>query len=431
MTPHSPDYEAAVLGSAILHTDSLVKFMDGCKPDLHFHSLENMTVAKAIHELASSGAAVDLVSISNKLLAAKNKGGVNWRQYTADLTAAIATTSNTSYYIQELNNFAIRRQLIKASQQISAAAADLTIELPVVTQQASQAIATAIDSAGADSLPDTHKGMTATMDAILEQKYGNKTLGLATGFAPLDDILVGGLGAGQLVILAARPGMGKSAFAMDLAYKTAKAGGVVVVYSLEMSREQLDMRLLSAVTGIAHYKLLTGELTDEEIAQLNEAVEGMAGLKLLVFDKGDVSPAAFIAKCKRVKHEHGLALGVVDYLQIMNLETGNKQDSTTNKLEAATRQLKRGAVELGAPLLVLSQLSRGMDESARPTLQRLRGSGSIEQDADKVLFLYRPGYYNDAYEPGLTEVIVAKNRQGRSDTAELYMNLKTTSFSAA
>lgn len=425
--PHDLHIEAAVLGACLISTNAVIQFMDSVKPELHFYDARHIEVAKAIQELAKEGAAIDLVTVPPRLKFPEA------RLYVTDLAMAVATTASTPYYIQQLSEYATRRQLLKATSKIAISTRDLDKPLQTVTEEASRLVGAAIDSTAGNDTLSTHASMTATLDSIIQNKYGEAKLGLPTGFPPLDDILVGGLAPGDLVIAAARPGMGKTAFAMDVAWKAATRGGVVAVFSLEMTRSKLDMRLLSSISGIAHYKLLTGQVTDEEIARLTDIVATMNSLRLHVFDKMDASPQAVLNKCKRLKHEYGeLALFVVDYLQLMNLETGNKGDNSVNKLEIGTRQLKRGAVELDAPGLVLSQLSRGVEESARPTLQRLRGSGSIEQDADKVLFLYRPGYYfPESCEEGLTEVIVAKNRNGRCDTAELLMNMKTTNFMTA
>lgn len=431
MTPHSLEAELYLLAAWLVSPAAQHATIDAVIPDVHFHDAKLRTVAGVCQSLYRESKPVSLSTVTIEL---KNMGlleKLGGPGGVADIAMASAAPSQCEYYLSQLQDYAIRRQLLTASGVIAEAAGDTARSLSDVTSICDAAVSKALDMKGVQKPVTLYDGMYETFADITDRRVNGTPHGIATGFRPVDDILVGGLAPGNLVVIAARPAMGKSAFMLGSAWHVADSGGVAVVFSLEMTRQELYMRLYSCLSDIAHHKILTGNLTDKEHGRLAEVMEYCREKKLFVFDMADASPAVVAAKCKRIAHEEGrLDCVDVDYLQRMNLETGRKQDNRNNQIEAATWALKTLAKQLRVPVKVYSQLSRAVEnrDDKRPRLSDLRDSGAIEQDCDKALFLYRGGYYYPEMDEGDTEVIVAKHRSGRLGTANLYLNLKTTAF---
>lgn len=428
---HSLEAETYLVAAWLVSTAAQHATIDSVTPDIHFHDARLGAVASVCQAMYRAGKHVDLSTVTIELrnLGLLDKlggpGGI------ADIALASATPSQAEYYLSQLQEYAIRRQLVTAADTITKTASDTAVSLSDVVSISDAAVSKALDTQGVQKPITLYDGMCETFASIDDRRNNGTAPGVATGFRAVDDILVGGLAPGNLVVIAARPAMGKSAFMLGSAWHVADAGGVAVVFSLEMTRHELYMRLYSCLSGIAHHRILTGNLNDSEYTQLIEVMELCREKKLFVFDMADASPAVVAAKCKRIAHEQGrLDCVDVDYLQRMNLETGRRQDNRNNQIEAATWALKTLAKQLQVPVKVYSQLSRAVEQrdDKRPRLSDLRDSGAIEQDCDKALFLYRGGYYYPEMDEGDTEVIVAKHRSGRLGTANLWLNLKTTAF---
>lgn len=430
----NPQLEATMLGAALLSTNALVALLDCQSPQRLFASPDNAMVMARIQAMQRDNIPVDLgslcIEVSKGLLP---EAAAKKRAELVALVDACVTPNNFAYYIRELQECATRRQLQEVARQINKEAGELEVPLDTVAASASRLLSTALDAT--QEKPATFlDSMSSTLNGIHSRMSGDSQPGLRSGFKSLDAILTGGFSPGDLILIAGRPGMCKTAFAVDVGWRAAEAGGVVVMYSLEMSQDSLNQRLLSNWTGIPHWKIQTGRLSDGEFAEVAEAAEARKAVKFFVFDKTSATPASFLSRCRRIKAEEGaLSLGIVDYIQLMDLETGNKNDNQNNKVGNGSRQLKRGAVELGVPLFVLSQVNRSceMREDKRPMPRDLRDSGSLEQDADKILFMYREGYYNQAFPAGETEVIVAKHRAGGLGVAELNCRMDTLRFEEA
>ena len=426
--PHSIEAEQSVLGSILIDSNVLAVVLDKIKPEA-FYTEQHRELFSIMIRMFSDGSKSDVVTVLNEALAMKVfETASEGRQYLASLMQSVPSVSNVEDYCSIIAEKYYARSLATVAQQIISDIASGGYEAKTLLDAAEQKIYDIRQ--GRDV-----KGLTPLNDVVY-QAYDRlpkitvpdkeKYLGAKTGFTHLDTITTG-LNRSDLILLAARPGMGKTSFAMNIASSVARRTEKdVAVFSLEMSKEQLATRLLSTEALVDSNKLRSGRLEKDDWLRLASSADRLCHLNMYIDDTAAITVQQMKAKLRRVKN---LGLVVIDYLQLMT--TTLKTDNRVAIISEITRQLKIMAKELDVPIILLSQLSRGPEARTdkRPMLSDLRESGSIEQDADIVMFLYRDAYYNkDCPTPNISECIVAKNRHGETGTVEMVWDGQFTRF---
>ncbi len=427
--PHSIEAEKSVLGASMLSKDALLDVVEVVRAE-DFYDANHKEIFSAMLDLNRRNISVDALTVAEELKKRNSLNMVGGRAYIASLSSGTPTTSNAREYGRIVAENAALRRLINT-------AADIVTKGYEGAMDAGQMIDYA-ESGIFEISQARQKGQyTHIKDILLENieiidkasKMDGGLTGITTGFKYLD-IMTSGLQRSDLIILAARPAMGKTAFALSLALNAAVKGKAsVMVFSMEMAKEQLGQRLLSMESKVPMQSLKTGKLERRDWDDINLALDILSKANIHIDDTAGISIMEMKSKCRRLKAEEGLDLVVIDYLQLMNPE--GKADSRTQEISVISRNLKLLARELDCPVLVLSQLSRAPETRTdhRPMLSDLRESGSIEQDADIVIFLYRDEYYNeDTDAHGECEVIVAKQRSGPTGTVKVTWLDKLTKF---
>lgn len=426
--PHSIEAEQSVLGSILIDSNVLAVVLDKIKPEA-FYTEQHRELFSIMIRMFSDGAKSDVVTVLNEAMAMKVfETASEGRKYLASLMQMVPSVSNVEDYCSIIAEKYYARSLATVAQQIITDISSGGYEAKTLLDAAEQKIYDIRQ--GRDV-----KGLTKLNDVVY-QAYDRlskitgpdkeKYLGAKTGFTQLDTITTG-LNRSDLILLAARPGMGKTSFAMNIASSVArKTEKDVAVFSLEMSKEQLATRLLSTEALVDSNKLRSGRLEKDDWLRLASSADRLCHLNMYIDDTAAITVQQMKAKLRRVKN---LGLVVIDYLQLMT--TTLKTDNRVAIISEITRQLKIMAKELDVPIILLSQLSRGPEARTdkRPMLSDLRESGSIEQDADIVMFLYRDAYYNkECPTPNISECIVAKNRHGETGTVEMVWDGQFTRF---
>ena len=428
--PHSLEAEKSVLGAAMLSEEALGDVAETVRPD-DFYDKNHKEIFEAILDLNRKSLPVDVLTVSEEL---KKRGSLNMvggRAYVASLSSSTPTTSNAPEYARIVSEKAAIRRLISAADGIVDKGYDGGMAASQMIDFAEREIFEISQSRQKGKYTHIQEALLSNLDAIDKASQMEDGLtGITTGFADLD-AKTSGLQKSDLIILAARPAMGKTAFALSLARNAAVKGNAsVMIFSMEMAKEQLSQRLLSMESKVELQKLKKGNLDRRDWEDINIAMDVLSGTNIHIDDTAGISIMEMKSKCRRLKAEKGLDLVVIDYLQLMNPE--GKADSRTQEISVLSRNLKLLARELDCPVLVLSQLSRAPETRTdhRPMLSDLRESGSIEQDADIVIFLYRDEYYNkeNTEKPGECEVIVAKHRSGPTGTIDVSWIERYTQF---
>ena len=428
--PHSLEAEKSVLGAAMLSEEALGDVAETVRPD-DFYDKNHKEIFEAILDLNRKSLPVDVLTVSEEL---KRRGSLNMvggRAYVASLSSSTPTTSNAPEYARIVSEKAAIRRLIAAADGIVDKGYDGGMAAIQMIDFAEREIFEISQSRQKGKYTHIQEALLSNLDAIDKASQMEDGLtGITTGFADLD-AKTSGLQKSDLIILAARPAMGKTAFALSLARNAAVKGNAsVMIFSMEMAKEQLSQRLLSMESKVELQKLKKGNLDRRDWEDINIAMDVLSGTNIHIDDTAGISIMEMKSKCRRLKAEKGLDLVVIDYLQLMNPE--GKADSRTQEISVLSRNLKLLARELDCPVLVLSQLSRAPETRTdhRPMLSDLRESGSIEQDADIVIFLYRDEYYNkeNTEKPGECEVIVAKHRSGPTGTIDVSWIERYTQF---
>ena len=428
--PHNPDAERSVLGAALLSEDALFDVVEVVKPE-DFYDPNHKEIFSVIYELNKKNAPVDALTVSEELDKRGSLEMVGGRAYVAGLSSATPTTANAGEYAKIVAEKASIRRLIAKADDIVVKGYDKSMDAGQLLDYAENGIFEISQERQKGAFVPLKDVLISNIDAIDKaSKLKDGLTGVTTGFRDLD-AKTSGLQKSELIILAARPAMGKTAFALSLALNAAVKGGAsVMVFSMEMSKEALGQRLLAMESKVEMQKLKTGRLERRDWDDVNIALEVLSGANIFIDDTAGISIMEMKSKCRRLKAEKKLDLVVIDYLQLMNPE-GRSMESRTQEISVISRNLKLLARELDCPVLVLSQLSRNPEQRTdhRPMLSDLRDSGSIEQDADIVLFLYRDEYYNeDTDAPGECEVIIAKQRSGPTGTVKVAWLDKITKF---
>ncbi len=427
--PHSIEAEQSVLGAMILDKEAINTAVEIIKPE-DFYKEANKEIFEAIIDLYNKNEPVDLITLSEELKrrgTLENIGGVT---YLADLSSIVGTTANTKYYCKIVEEKSILRRLIKSCDEIILKSYEDSDEVNAIIEKAEKAIFDITQGKHREGFSPLNEVLLSSFSQIEERAANQDALtGITTGFIDLDHKL-SGLQKSDLVLVAARPSMGKTAFALNIASNAALKGGAkVAIFSLEMSKEQLVQRMISSTSHVDLQKIISGRLSEDEWLQIINAIGPLSQAQIFIDDTAGISLMEMKAKCRRLKIEHGLDLVLIDYLQLMQSES--RHESRQQEISAISRGLKALAKELDCPVVALSQLSRAPElrSDHRPILSDLRESGAIEQDADVVLFLYRDEYYNqDSEKKNIGEVIIAKHRNGPTGSIELVFKKEFTKF---
>lgn len=428
--PHNEEAERSVLGAAMLNKEVLFDILEEVKED-DFYNESHKEIFRAIWELYRKNSAVDMLTVCEELKSRQSLDMVGGRAYIATLTAEVPSTANGREYAKIIAEKAIMRQMIRTAEDITEKGYESKMAAREILDYAESGIfqiAQMRQKNDYTKIQDVLLENLKIIDAAAQNK--DKITGIPTGFHDLDG-KTSGLQRSDLIIVAARPGMGKTAFALNIAQQSAvKHGTSAIIFSLEMSKEQLGQRLLAMQARVEMQKLKQGDLDRKDWDRVSLGVDELNNSKIVIDDTPGISLMEMRNKCRRLKAEQGLDLIVVDYLQLMTFE--GKTDNRQQEISALSRNMKLLAREMNCPVILLSQLSRAPElrQDKRPMLSDLRESGSIEQDADIVIFLYRDDYYNENTEkPGVCEVNIAKHRSGPTDKIELTWVSRYTKFS--
>ncbi|MEI3175863.1 MAG: replicative DNA helicase [Lachnospiraceae bacterium] len=419
--PHSIEAEQSVIGSMLMDKDAIVTAMETVHGD-DFYDRRYGVMFETMVELYSEGKPVDLVTLQDRLREKNVPPEICSVEFIRDLITAVPYSSNVRQYARIVYEKAVMRRLIRTNEEIADTCYGGNEPLEVILEDTEKRIFDLLkDRSGGDFTPIREIAL-ATLEKI-EQASRNKSAitGIPTGFTDLDYKL-SGLQPSDLVLVAARPSMGKTAFVLNIAqYAALRKNYTVAIFSLEMSKEQLVNRLFAMESRVDSQALRTGNLSDTDWDKLVESVGIIGSSRLIIDDTPGISVSELRSKCRKFKLEYGLDLIIIDYLQLMS---GGKRSSESRQQEISeiSRSLKAIAREIGAPVIALSQLSRAVESrnDKRPMLSDLRESGAIEQDADVVMFIYRDDYYNkDTENPNIAEIIIAKQRNGPTGTVNL------------
>ena len=419
--PNSIDSEQSIIASIILDKDAIMTVGEILKPE-DFYSETNKVIYECMLNLNNRLEPIDTVTLSEELKKQEEINDVDKKiSYITDLSTTITETGNIKHYAEIIKQKSILRKLIKASNEIINLGYSSNTKVEDVLEIAEKKIFDISQERTGEDFKSISSVLLEAYD-IIENLFINKSeiTGITTGFDDLNR-KINGFQKTDLLLIAARPAMGKTAFSLNLVLNAAlKADASVAVFSLEMSREQLVQRMLSSQSNIELKKLKTGKLSENDWPRIVETMSVLSSLKIHIDDTPGIKISELRSKCRKLKMEKGLDLVLIDYLQLMEGEGNN--ESRQQEISKISRSLKILAKELNCSVVALSQLSRAPEQRAdhRPMLSDLRESGAIEQDADIVMFLYRDEYYNqDSDKKNIGEVIVAKNRHGETGSVEL------------
>ena len=419
--PHDAEAEQAVLGSMLTDRDAVISAIEVLKEE-DFYRTDNRLIYSAIMNLYNRAEPIDIITVKAELESLGKFEQVGGMEYLATLPDKVPTTANATKYINIVEEKSTLRSLIKAANEIIDLGYDPTEDVDYVTESAEKKIFNLMQNKDKKSYTPI-KDILVDSFTQLEELYNRKQhiTGVPTGFTELDNRTAGFHGS-DLILIAARPAMGKSAFALNIATNAAVRANVpVMIFSLEMSKEQMVNRILCSEAMVDSNKLRTGKLDEDDWTKLAGKIGQLAEAQIYIDDTPGISVTEIRAKCRKLKLEKGLGMVVIDYLQLVQ-GTNRRSGTREQEISEISRSLKILAKEIGVPVIALSQLSRAVEQRPdhRPMLSDLRESGAIEQDADIVMFLYRDDYYNqDSEKKNIAEVIIAKHRGGSTGTVEL------------
>ena len=410
--PHSVDAEESVLGAVLLSGDAANVALE----KLHaadFYRPSHQQIFEVVQQLFDANEPIDAVTVSEGLRRDGSLDRMGGIETLTKLIDSVPSTSNVEYYASIVEEHSLRRQLMKVGGDIGVIAGMTNQPIAEVVDRAEQAVFAVADRRVGDGLQVIDDLLGPAIEKAEElQRNGSAVTGISTGFRDLDHKLAG-LHPTNLIIIAARPGMGKTALALNIAQNVALAGNTVAIFSLEMSREEVVTRMLCANGRIDSQRLRTGRLSEADFTKLSNAAGALYKQNIFVDDSPGLTVTEIRAKSRRLRRRPGLDLVIVDYLQLMN---GSGEENRQQEIASISRSLKNLARELHVPIIALSQLNRGVEarEDKRPRLGDLRESGAVEQDADVVMFIYREEYYypERVESKGIAEIVIAKHRQG-------------------
>ena len=427
--PHDIEAEQAVIGSMLTDQEAVYAAIERLKPE-DFYREDNKQIYTAILNIYNKAEPIDIITLKAELSSMGKLDAVGGLEYIVELPEKVPTTANVDRYIKIVEEKSLLRNLIRAANEILSSGYAQEDDVENIVDHAEKKIFDVMQK-------KSQKGYTTIKDVLvesftkLEELYNQKEhiTGVPTGFAELDK-KTAGLHGSELILIAARPAMGKSAFALNIgSYAATRANVPVAIFSLEMSKEQVGNRILCSEALVDSNNVRTGELNDEELGKLAETSGELSQAPIYIDDTPGISVMEISAKCRKLKLEKNIGLVIIDYLQL--IQGSGKTSSREQEIAEISRSLKILAKEIEVPVIALSQLSRAVEARPdhRPMLSDLRESGSIEQDADIVMFLYRDDYYNeDSEKKNIAEVIIAKQRAGSTGTVELAWLGKYTKF---
>lgn len=427
--PHDLEAEHSVLGSMLMDVravDTATELLSG----EDFYAKSNGVVFEAMAQIHNEGKPIDQVTLSAKLKEKNVPEELSGTEFVKELLESVPTSANVKYYAQIVRDKAVLRRLIKCAEDIAADCYRSSESLDAIMERTEKEIFSLVRSGNTEDFVPVSEIVISVLSKIEEAaKNKGAVTGLSTGFTDLD-IMTTGLQKSDFLLIAARPSMGKTAFALSLVdYVVCRKNLSAAIFSLEMSKEQLINRMLAMEARVDAQKIRSGNLEDSEWESIMESAEVIGGSKLIIDDTPGISVTELRSKCRKYKLEHDISLVVIDYIQLMS--SGSRTDSRQQELSDISRALKGLARELNVPVIALSQLNRSVETRAdhRPMMSDIRESGAIEQDADVIMFLYRDDYYNpETEERNVAEVIIAKQRNGPTGTVKLTWQPKYTRF---
>jgi replicative DNA helicase len=430
--PQNLEAEQAVLGAVLIDKNAIFRVADVLVPaDFYFPAHE--TIYNVILELYMKHQPIDVVSVTNRLKERETLKDIGGSAYLADLTNAIATSSHVEHYAKIVKDKKALRDVIKASAEITEDVFNTSIDVEDILDDIEQKIL----AISQKSLPQNFSALQEELKTAYERienlhAGGNKLRGIPTGFTQLDNLL-SGLQKSELIVIGGRPSLGKTALALDIARQAANAGHTIGFFSLEMSREEVIDRVIAAESQVPLWRIRTGRITDDmDFTMIQGAMDRLSKVKFFIDDSSTLNILQMRSMARRLQMEHGLDLLVVDYLQLIKPRTTS--DNMVQQVTEISRGLKTLARELKVPVLALSQLSRGVEQRDHkvPRLSDLRESGSIEQDADVVMFIYRKDKDREMNitpeEEGLAQILIQKHRNGPTGEVDLRFDSERVSF---
>ncbi len=428
--PHSVEAEQSVIGSMLMDREAIISASEIITAD-DFYQHQYGVMFESMVELFNEGKPVDLVTLQNRLKEKDVPPEVSSLEFVRDIMATVPTSVNVKSYANIVREKAVLRRLIRVNEEIANTCYAGKEKLEDILAHTEKSIFDLLQSRNSGEFVPIRQVALNVLEKIeTASRSGGTVTGIPTGFIDLD-YKTSGMQPSDLVLLAARPSMGKTAFVLNLVdYVAVRKGLPCMVFSLEMSKEQLVNRMLAMESNVDSQKLRTGSLTDADWDAVVEGIGIIGNSKLIIDDTPGISITELRSKCRKMKLEYGLQMIIIDYLQLMT-GSGKTSDNRQQEISEISRSLKALAREMNAPVIALSQLSRACEtrQDHRPMLSDLRESGAIEQDADVVMFLYRDDYYNkDTDKPNVAEVIIAKQRNGPIGTVELLWRPEFTKF---
>lgn len=428
--PQNLEAETSVLGSILLDKEAIIRVADILVPD-DFYSDAYRIIYEEMLWLFEHHQPIDIITLTNRIEEKNELENIGGASILSQLANSVPSAAHVANYAKIVSDKALLRRLISSANEINSMAYDSTGEPSEILDKAEQKIFNVSEKHLKENFISLKTVLTDSFDRIDElHKDKDKLRGIPTGFKSLDYVLAG-LQASDLIVIAGRPSVGKTAFALNIAHNVAVKEQIpVAIFSLEMSKEQLVDRLLASEAGIDSWKLRTGNLDDNDFLKINHALGTLAEAPLYIDDSSLINVLEMRTKARRLQSEHGLGLIVIDYLQLMS---GNNPENRVQEVSAISRALKGLARELNVPVVALSQLSRAVEQrpSKIPMLSDLRESGSIEQDADVVMFVYREEVYDEeTTRKNITDILIRKHRNGPIGQAELYFNKETQKLSS-
>ena len=432
--PHSLDAERTTLGALLLDPEKMIDIAPMLRPEDFFDPVYG-AIYRAIHKLYEERKPIDFVTVSEALKENTKVQALGGSAFVADLPASVPTASHAMRYAEIVKEKSMRRELAKIGSglmDLAAGSDQNSTELVDAAEQQLLKLSQQANQSDAKPLSDLCNQRFDCYSEAFESDDPSAFSGIPTGFPTLDEML-GGLEGGDMVVLAARPSMGKTALALNVARNVvSQEGRVVGVFSLEMSKEQIVDRLVAGELGVDTHSLKRGMISEDQFDRLGGVMDGLTNLPIFIDDDPDVSLASLRSRARRLQVRTGLDLLIIDYLQLIEVTDKRAGENQTQRVSYISKNLKHLARELSCPVVVLSQLNRECEKRNPPipVLADLRDSGSIEQDADIVLMLYREGYYNeDCERPTVTDVFVRKQRQGPTGRIELDYDATRMQFS--
>ena len=429
--PHSIEAEQAVIGAMLMDKEAILTSSEIISGDDFYQSAYGV-IFEAIVEIYNEGKPVDLITLQSRLKEKDVQAEISSLEFVRDLVAAVPTSANVKYYAEIVSEKAMLRRLIKLNEEIENMCYLGKEPMEAVLETTEKKVFELVQKRNTGDFVPIKQVVLNALDKIeAASKNAGSVTGIPTGFLDLD-YKTAGLQPSDLILIAARPSMGKTAFVLNIAQHVAfKANKSVAIFSLEMSKEQLVNRLFALEAQVDAQSLRTGNLKDSDWEKLIESAGIIGKSKLMIDDTPGISISELRSKCRKMKLEHGLDIIIIDYLQLMTGRVGGRSESRQQEISEISRALKGVARELNVPVIALSQLSRAVEQRPdhRPMMSDLRESGAIEQDADVVMFIYRDDYYNkDTELKNVAEIIIAKQRNGAIGTINLTWLPQYTKF---